>query len=71
MNGRRSRLRPDRVGTVLTTLWAAGHVAVGVLLVQAGDTNTTAAATPAASQPDLPPEDDDGRSCRCGPRPAL
>ncbi|MFC9817872.1 hypothetical protein ACFVJM_38150 [Streptomyces virginiae] len=71
MSGHRARLRPDRLGTVLAAFWAAGHVAAGALLVQAADTNTTAAANPAATRPDLPAEDDDAHTFRCGPRTDL
>ncbi|MET9318819.1 hypothetical protein ABZX75_01255 [Streptomyces sp. NPDC003038] len=79
MNTRRAatppRLPRDRVGSLLTAIWAAGHVAVGLLLAHTGTAHDHAAPEPrwpAAARPDVDPHaDEDTRACRCADRTTL
>lgn len=79
MSTRRAATRPklprDWVGSFLTAVWAAGHVAVGVLLANTGTAHVHAAPeanSPAAARPDIDPHADEGnRACRCANRTTL
>ncbi|MFE5561820.1 hypothetical protein [Streptomyces sp. NPDC056544] len=69
------RLPRDWVGSLLTAVWAAGHVAVGLLLANTGTTHVHAAPEPkwpAAARPDIAPHADEGnRACRCADHTTL
>ncbi|KOU65103.1 hypothetical protein ADK90_28030 [Streptomyces sp. XY413] len=58
----RARLPRDRVGTVLTAVWAVGHVAVAGLLAEAsGSTSDTAVPDRAvATSPDTTLSESEG-----------
>ncbi|MFE5720364.1 hypothetical protein [Streptomyces erythrochromogenes] len=59
----------------MTTVWAVGHVAVGLLLASTGTAHEHAAPQPkgpAAARPDISPHADEGnRACRCADRTTL
>ncbi|MFF7613528.1 hypothetical protein [Streptomyces lavendulae] len=59
----------------MTTVWAAGHVVVGLLLASAGTAHDHAAPQTkwlASTRPDIDPHTDEGnRACLCTDRTTL
>lgn len=79
MSTRRAATRPrlprDWVGSLLTAVLAAGHVAVGLLPANTGTAHVHAAPEPkwqTAARPDIDSHADEGnRACRCADRTTL